>query len=383
MRLLKDYINEIDNVTLYSGEENPGDEVFWRPKFEKFLSLNNDNPNYEYLIGIKDYLFGPHNKTFIFIFKTQEQEDIKGYAALTLKKIVQDKKIKNVCFINEIIFDKKFCHELKQEWENIFIYLINNKDKIKELKDCDYFYTLSLNESIENSTSFNRFKKALLRSREDSYRIYNLFTKNYNIISILPQHGLAKAPFEMAKEIYDFIISQKLKKTKDINSIPNYPEIIEAIKEERVFYIKESNKISAICLCELTKLKKQFFHKLDNKFKLSSSLLPLFGRGSAPSEQIAEFDNLYIRLIEIDQEFLPIKRSQICTNIIKGLLTEPSFKHTLVFTIPSYSDMSIENAMKSFLNIETNLVEITFNDFEYEASRPLRKISKGTKRHAS
>lgn len=359
MRTLKEYISHFNNISLY-GTNNSN---LWQCEFNKFLQANNDNPNYEYLIGIKSYLSGDQDKNYIFLL--EDKGEIKGYAAITLKKIVQDRKIKSVCYINEIIVAKGYSRDAKHNWENIFIKIIEHKDEIIELRECEFFYTLSLGDSLEDNTSFKRLQRAVKKSHEEQFKIYNIFTKNY-LQNSTPQYSLTASISEDIESTYNFILNQKLKKSRDLNAIPEIEEIRLAISENRLFSIKDfsSNKIIAICLCEKTKLKKEYFHKLNGKFKLSSSFLPLMGRGGCPNDLIEDFNNLYIKLIEVDQDFLPKKKTEIVKNIISNLFKIKDFKDTLIFTIPSFDDLSIENAMNSFFCVETNLREITFNDFD-------------------
>lgn len=367
MRTLKEYISYFDNISLYSANHSN----LWQSEFNQFLKTNQDNPNYEYLIGIKDYLSGDQDKNFIFLL--EDQNEIKGYAAITLKKIVQDMKIKSVCYINEIIVTKDYSRDAKHKWENIFIKIIEHKDEIIELRECEFFYTLSLGDSIEDNTSFKRLKRAVKKSNEEQFKIFNIFTKNYLQTSV-PQYSLNISESSEIEISYNFILEQKLKKSRDLNTIPEIEEIKKAIIDERLFNIKDfaTGQIIAVCLCEKTKLKKEYFHKLDGKFKLSSSLLPLMGRGQSimTNDSMDEFNNLYIKLIEIKADFLPRKKTEIVKNIICNLFKIKDFKDTLIFTIPSFDDLSIENAMKSFFCVETNLREITFNDFEDLAHDP-------------
>lgn len=320
------------------------------------------DPNFIHPLNIGDYLLKDRKKDIYIVLKN-DRDEFSGIAILSFQRVIINKSIKQVCFISDFLADDKNDLKLKRNWQNTFIDLINNLENIIEFKNCKYIHSLVLNDYIPQNIFPSRLSRSLEISQVDEYKIYNIFTKSYKINNFNSKK-VKLAGLNDIDRIRLYIAHQKANRHKDLNIFLCKEEITRSIESNSTYIIEDDNNIKAIFICENISIAKKNIHKLDNRFKLSDSFLPLFGKGPENSHNNwvtqSDLTKTYVKLIEINKDLNIRDRKIICKNIIEFLITDRNFKNTSLITLMAPHDYVLDKTMKNFLAIESNISELIF-----------------------
>lgn len=355
----------------------------WSDINEMIRTINQGNKQdkgvqnrYEYPLGNKNFISMNFHSKHCFIMK--EKGIVKGVATISIQDIFLEGKLKRVAYLSDLKIASDFCTTGKREWRSAFQDIITNKDRINELKECEFIYGLIDEENDATKNLFSRFDKTVTMTELKQYSIHNIFTKKSEID--FPSNNIE---IRLSKhQDIDKIKKLSITEMQKSNWCDSPKQIINDIERyiqngQSIVVLKDGEIVSHAAFIR-TKIDKVELEDISSKFKMAKSLLPLFSTGLPnSSEGIEKLNSIYLTQLCIKHDLEPKERVEICQTIIQAIINGRHQQKESILTISTIKDRAIDKALESFISITKEMNMISFlkkeemaiediNDLDYE-----------------
>lgn len=314
---------------------------------------------YDYPLGNKNLITLSYISKYFITMK--EGNIIKGVASLTIKDIFLNGEVSRVAYLSDLRIANDFCTTGKRQWRNAFLDIIMNKDKITELKDCEFIYGLIDIENDLTKNLFNRFEKLIDINCINNYSIHNIFTKKSELDIENKKIKIEVSKLEDKNELRIFSLNQIQERQWCDSPKNNISNIDDYISRKQSIHVKLDGKVVAHSCFMRTQVSKFELTEISSKFKMAKSILPLFcTRNTTEEESQEKLNSIYISKFDICNNLSPLERIEISKLMIQNIINSKHHLKDSILTLSCIQDRAIEKALESFISITKKMKIISF-----------------------
>jgi len=313
---------------------------------------------YEYPLGNKNLMTLNYYKKYFITMK--ELSQIKGMASITIKDIYYQGEICRVAYLSDLKVSNDFCVTGKRQWRNAFLDLVINKDRVKELKECKFFYGLIDVENEQTKNLFSRFEKQIEIRNINRYSIHNIFSKKSSLNQKKNRYSILRTVEDDKDEVIKFTLDQiQSQKWCDSPKV-NIKDINDFIDRKQSILIKDQNKIVGHICFMRTQIDKLEMADLSSKFKMANSILPLFSSQNESEDKSEKINSIYIPIFYISMKLNPLQRIEITKLLIQTVIDLNHREDDSIITLSNIYDRAIERALESFICMTKYMQVVSF-----------------------
>jgi hypothetical protein len=333
---------------------------------------------YDYPLGNKNLITLSYISKYFISMK--ERNIIKGVASLTIKDIYLNGSVTRVAYLSDLRIANDFCTTGKRQWRNAFLDLIVNKDKIVELKECEFIYGLIDIENELTKNLFNRFEKLIDINYINNYSIHNIFTKKNEFDVEDSEINVELSTIENKEELTIFSLNQIQDRRWCDSPKNNISNLEDYIVRNQSIHIKKDGKVIAHSCFMRTQVSKLELTEISSKFKMAKSILPLFSsKPNSEDECHEKLNSIYISKFDICNTLTPLERIELAKILIQNVINSKHHQKDSILTLSCIQDRAIEKALESFISITKKMKIISFKRKEdvitIEDDHELLKVS--------